>query len=138
MAGGHVQHAVELLGGLLELGFCLGAVGALVVGVQGCGACTGYFAVEAVADAEAVSEAELEGVAEALADALADAAAVLSEVALAEPLAEPLAEAVEEAWDEPQALRPSAAAGSAPMSRARRVKGEVMVFLLRIGAGAHG
>jgi hypothetical protein len=62
---------------------------------------------------------------------------VLSEVALAEPLAEPLAEAVEEAWDEPQALRPSAA-GSAPMSRARRVKGEVMVFLLRIGAGAHG
>ena len=128
MAGGHVQHTVELLGGLLELRLCLGAVGALEVGVQGRGA----------RDAEAVSEAELEGVADALADALADAAAVLSEVALAEPPAEPLAEAVEEARDEPQALRPSAAAGSAPMSRARRVKGEVMVFLLRIGAGAHG
>ena len=50
VAHGHVQHAVELLGGFFELGFCLGAVGALVVGVQGCGACAGYFAVEAVAD----------------------------------------------------------------------------------------
>ena len=50
VAHGHVHDAVELLGGFFELGFCLGAVGALVVGVQGCGACAGYFAVEAVAD----------------------------------------------------------------------------------------
>ena len=50
VAHGHVHDAVKLLGGFFELGFYLGAVGALVVGVQGCGACAGYFAVEAVSD----------------------------------------------------------------------------------------
>lgn len=71
---------------------------------------------------------------DALADAL-DAAAAFPEVAPAEPPAEPIAEASRR--PEAAGAQAQCGGGSAPMSRARRVKGEVMVFLLRIGA-KHG
>ena len=56
---------------------------------------------------------------------------------LADALAEPLADADAEDWEElePHALSPSAAAGTTPSSRVRRLRGEVMGVPLSTGGG---
>ena len=56
---------------------------------------------------------------------------------LAVALAEALADADAEDWEElePHALSPSAAAGTTPSSRVRRLRGEVMGVPLSTGGG---